>query len=95
MFERGDWPEVMSCDFPRAEFSMALAIEVDLPGDLARFRLPETVDARLRALIIGNGNRDRGSRCFAALRFGQGPCCGTNSSSSAGDADPGRVQPAR
>jgi len=30
---------------------MTLTIEVDLPADLARFRLPEGVDARLQALL--------------------------------------------
>jgi hypothetical protein len=30
---------------------MTLTIEVDLPGDLARFRLPEAVAARLQALL--------------------------------------------
>jgi hypothetical protein len=30
---------------------MTLTIEVDLPADLARFRLPEAVDARLQALL--------------------------------------------
>jgi hypothetical protein len=30
---------------------MTLTIEVDLPADLARFRLPEAVAARLQALL--------------------------------------------
>ena len=30
---------------------MTMTIEVDLPSDLARFRLPEAVDERLRALL--------------------------------------------
>lgn len=30
---------------------MTLTIEVDLPADLARFRLPEAVDARLQTLL--------------------------------------------
>jgi hypothetical protein len=30
---------------------MTLTIEVDLPADLARFRLPEGVAARLKALL--------------------------------------------
>jgi hypothetical protein len=30
---------------------MTLTIEVDLPDDLARFRLPEGVDARLQELL--------------------------------------------
>jgi hypothetical protein len=30
---------------------MTLTIEVDLPSDLARFRLPEAVDARLHTLL--------------------------------------------
>jgi hypothetical protein len=30
---------------------MTLTLEVDLPADLARFRLPEAVAARLRALL--------------------------------------------
>lgn len=30
---------------------MSLTIEVDLPEDLARSRLPEAVDARLQALL--------------------------------------------
>ena len=30
---------------------MTLTIEVDLPGDLARFRLPDAVDARLQTLL--------------------------------------------
>ena len=30
---------------------MTLTIEVDLPSDLARFRLPEAVAARLHALL--------------------------------------------
>ena len=30
---------------------MTLTIEVDLPADLARFRLPEAVDARLHTLL--------------------------------------------
>jgi hypothetical protein len=30
---------------------MTLTIEVDLPADLARFRLPEAVAARLRTLL--------------------------------------------
>lgn len=30
---------------------MALTLEVDLPADLARFRLPEAVAARLQALL--------------------------------------------
>jgi hypothetical protein len=30
---------------------MTLTLEVDLPADLARFRLPEAVDARLRTLL--------------------------------------------
>ena len=30
---------------------MTVTIEVDLPADLARFRLPEAVAARLRALL--------------------------------------------
>ena len=30
---------------------MTLTIEVDLPGDLARFKLPEAVAARLHALL--------------------------------------------
>ena len=30
---------------------MTLTIEVELPGDLARFKLPEAVAARLQALL--------------------------------------------
>lgn len=30
---------------------MTLTIEVDLPDDLARFRLPEAVDARMQSLL--------------------------------------------
>ena len=30
---------------------MTMTIEVDLPSDLARFRLPEAVDERLRTLL--------------------------------------------
>jgi hypothetical protein len=30
---------------------MTLTVEVDLPADLARFRLPEAVAARLQALL--------------------------------------------
>ena len=30
---------------------MTLTIELDLPADLARFRLPEAVDARLQTLL--------------------------------------------
>lgn len=30
---------------------MTLTLEVDLPGDLARFRLPEAVAARLQTLL--------------------------------------------
>lgn len=30
---------------------MTLTIEVDLPADLARFRLPEALDARLQTLL--------------------------------------------
>ena len=30
---------------------MTLTIEVDLPADLARFRLPDAVDARLQTLL--------------------------------------------
>ena len=30
---------------------MTMTIEVDLPSDLARFRLPEAVDERLRMLL--------------------------------------------
>lgn len=30
---------------------MTLTIEVDLPEDLARFRLPEALDARLQTLL--------------------------------------------
>lgn len=36
---------------------MTLTIEVDLPADLARFRLPEAVAARLQALL---DRQDRG-----------------------------------
>jgi hypothetical protein len=31
--------------------SRAVTIELDLPGDLARFRLPAAVEARLRELL--------------------------------------------
>jgi hypothetical protein len=30
---------------------MTMTIEVDLPSDLARFRLPEAVDVRLQSLL--------------------------------------------
>jgi hypothetical protein len=36
---------------PTVEFPMTLTLEVDLPADLARFRLPEGVTARLQALL--------------------------------------------
>jgi hypothetical protein len=35
---------------------MTLTIEVDLPADLARFRLPEAVAARLQALLDRQGS---------------------------------------
>lgn len=35
----------------RLEFSMTLTIDVELPADLARFRLPEAVAARLQSLL--------------------------------------------
>jgi hypothetical protein len=34
-----------------AEFRMTLTLEVDLPGDLAQFRLPDAVGARLQSLL--------------------------------------------
>jgi hypothetical protein len=36
---------------PHPEVLMTLTIEVDLPADLARFRLPDAVAARLQALL--------------------------------------------
>jgi hypothetical protein len=38
-------------EVPNPEVLMTLTIEVDLPADLARFRLPEAVAARLQALL--------------------------------------------
>jgi hypothetical protein len=35
----------------KTEVSMTLTLEVDLPTDLARFRLPEAVAARLQDLL--------------------------------------------
>jgi hypothetical protein len=35
---------------------MTLTLEVDLPADLARFRLPEAVAARLRTLLDRQGS---------------------------------------
>jgi len=42
-----------------------LTIEVDLPGDLARFQLPGAVEARLHALL---GRQDAGQPLTAAER---------------------------
>jgi hypothetical protein len=33
------------------EVSMTLTIDIDLPGELTRFRLPKAVDARLQTLL--------------------------------------------
>ena len=41
----------MMCWPPSAEYSMTLTLDVDLPADLARFRLPEAVAGRLQALL--------------------------------------------
>jgi hypothetical protein len=35
----------------KAEVPMTLTLEVDLPADIARFRLPEAVAARLQNLL--------------------------------------------
>ena len=39
------------CLLLEAEIRMTLTLEVDLPDDLARFRLPEAVAARLQTLL--------------------------------------------
>jgi len=39
-----------------AEPRMTLTLEVDLPADLARFRLPEAVAARLQSLLDRQGS---------------------------------------
>jgi len=44
---------------------MTLTIEVDLPADLARFRLPEAVAARLQTLL---DRQDSGEPLTAAER---------------------------
>lgn len=44
---------------------MSLAIDVDLPADLARFRLPKAVDARLQNLLA---RQDSGRPLTAAER---------------------------
>ena len=44
---------------------MTLTIEVDLPGDLARFRLPQAVAARLQSLL---DRQDSGEPLTAAER---------------------------
>jgi hypothetical protein len=36
---------------PKTEIPMTLALEVDLPADLARFRLPDGVATRLQTLL--------------------------------------------
>jgi hypothetical protein len=35
----------------QSEICMTLTLEVELPGDLARFRLPHAVEARLQTLL--------------------------------------------
>jgi hypothetical protein len=42
-----------------------LQLEIELPGDLARFRLPEGVDARLHTLL---DRQDRGESLTEAER---------------------------
>jgi hypothetical protein len=54
-----------SYDSPNPEVPMTLTIEVDLPGDLARFRLPEAVAARLQTLL---DRQDSGEPLTAAER---------------------------
>jgi hypothetical protein len=44
---------------------MTLTIEVDLPADLDRFRLPEAVNARLQSLL---GRQDSGQQLTAPER---------------------------
>lgn len=44
-------PKSKWCCIPKAVISMTLTLEVDLPADLAQFRLPEAVAARLQALL--------------------------------------------
>lgn len=44
---------------------MSLTIDVDLPADLARFRLPKAVDARLQTLLA---RQDSGHPLTAAER---------------------------
>jgi len=36
---------------PNAEVSMTFTLEIEFPGDLNRFRLPEAVNARLQSLL--------------------------------------------
>src|SRR5262249_62248030 len=47
---RRRWVECQLCR-PKGAAFMPLTIEVVLPADLARFRLPEAVDARLQTLL--------------------------------------------
>jgi hypothetical protein len=50
-----------------AEVHMILTIEVDLPADLARFRLPEGVATRLQTLL---DRQDSGQPLFEQERQG-------------------------
>jgi len=47
----GLWDRGGQCRNQRKQRLMTLTIEVDLPDDLARFRLPDGVDARLQELL--------------------------------------------
>ena len=61
----GKIPLAPSYDSPHPEVPMTLTIELELPDDLARFRLPRAVAARLQSLL---DRQDSGEPLTAAER---------------------------